>query len=84
MSGSVDSHDGTCSVRQTFVFAGDTIAMPPSSASFSTGMMIWAHPELNVPIRPIRSELPAYDDAFSEHLPESQAPACAVESSHIW
>ena len=40
-------------VRHGYVFAGETIGMPPSDAWFSTGMMIAAHPELKVPMTPI-------------------------------
>ena len=67
--------DGTEVVRQTFVLAGETIAIAPPSAWLSSGMMISAQPELNVPIRPIMLSLPAYACPFSLHLPESQAPA---------
>jgi hypothetical protein len=34
------------------VFAGEIMATPPPGAWFSTGMMICAQPELNVPITP--------------------------------
>jgi hypothetical protein len=60
------------------------MGMPPSDAWFSTGMMIAAHPELNVPTTPITLSFAAYALAFDEHLPESHLPACAVASSHDW
>ena len=66
------------------MFAGEIIAMPPSDAWFSTGMMIAAHPELNVPMTPITLSFAAYALAFVLHLPESHLPAWAVASSHDW
>ena len=66
------------------VFAGLTIAIGPGFARLSTGTMIFAHPELNVPTTPITLLFPAYARAFAAHLAESHAPACAVESSHDW
>jgi hypothetical protein len=41
------------------VFAGDIIAMPPSGASFRSGMMMAAQPELNVPMTPITASFAA-------------------------
>ena len=35
------------------MLAGEIIAIPPSGAWFSTGMMIAAQPELKVPMTPI-------------------------------
>ena len=75
---------GAAAVRQTNVFAGEIIAMPPSGAAFSSGMMICAHPELNVPMTPMTASLPAYAFPFAEHFAESHLPAWAVESSHDW
>ncbi len=57
------------------MFAGEIIATPPPGAWFSTGMMIAAQPELNVPMTPTTFSLPAYACAFVEHLPESHLPA---------
>ena len=57
------------------MFAGETIATPPPGAWFSTGIMIAAQPELNVPMTPTTFSLPAYAWAFVEHLPESHLPA---------
>ena len=57
------------------MFAGDIIAMPPSGASFSSGMMIAAQPELNVPITPITASFEAYALPFCEHLAESHFAA---------
>ena len=66
------------------MFAGDIIAMPPSGAAFSSGMMICAHPELNVPMTAITASLDAYALPFCEHLPESHFAAWAVASSQDW
>ncbi len=66
------------------MFAGDIIAMPPSDASFRSGMMICAHPELNVPMTLTSESFAAYALPFCEHLPESHFPAWAVASSHDW
>ena len=57
------------------MFAGETIATPPPGAWFSTGMMIAAQPELNVPMTPTSFWFPAYAFAFWLHLPESHLPA---------
>ena len=84
MSGSLASHAGADAVRQTNVFAGEIIAMPPSGAAFSSGMMICAHPELNVPMTPTTASFAAYALPFAEHFAESHFAACAVASSHDW
>ena len=52
--GSAGAVPGPLWVRPTYVFAGLIMPTGPSGARFSTGMMISAHPELNVPITPIR------------------------------
>ena len=36
------------------MFAGENSSIPPPGAPFSTGMMIAAQPELNVPITPMK------------------------------
>ena len=66
------------------MFAGEIIAMPPPGAWLSTGMMIAAQPELNVPITARRLWFSAYEFAFWLHLPGSHLPAWAVESSQDW
>src|SRR6266545_1662517 len=66
------------------VLAGLTIAIGPGFARFSTGMMIFAQPELNVPTTPITLVLLEYVRAFEAHFAESQPPVWAVESSHDW
>ena len=42
----------------------ESIAMPPSGAWLTTGMMIPAQPELNVPMMPITLSFAAYTFAF--------------------
>ena len=84
MSGSVLSQPGPPCVRQTYVLAGDSIAIPPSGAWLTTGMMIPAQPELKVPMMPTTLSFAAYAFAFCEHLPESHLPAWAVASSQDW
>ena len=66
------------------MFAGEIIAMPPSGAWLTTGMMIPAQPELKVPMTPSTLSFAAYALAFWLHLPESHLPACAVASSQDW
>jgi hypothetical protein len=71
-------------VRPTYVLAGLIMPTGPSGARFSTGMMISAQPELNVPIKPIRVLFWAYALAFAEHFSDAHLPCWAVESSHDW
>ena len=71
-------------VRPTYVFAGLTIAIGPFAARLSTGTMISAQPELNVPITPTTLRVLRVAFAFAEHLPESHLPAWAVASSQLW
>ena len=47
---------------------------PPPGARFSTGMMIWAQPELNVPSTATTVGLSAYAFAFWLHLPVPLRP----------
>src|SRR5438046_2674009 len=51
----------------------------PSGARFSTGMMISAHPELNVPLTPLRLLSCAYTCAFAQHC--QQWPSAHYPSS---
>ena len=66
------------------MLAGETMPTGPLGASLSTGMMMPAQPELNVPMTPITFLSAAYAAAFAEHTAESHLPACAVASSQDW
>src|SRR5512140_3598982 len=68
-------------VMPGFVLAGLTM---PRCTRLRIGTMIFAQPELNVPITPMTDLFDAYRRAFVAHLPVSQPPVCAVESSQDW
>src|SRR5690349_15599600 len=84
MPGSPVEVPGPFAVRPGYVLDGLTIAIAPPDARFSSGISIFAQPELNVPTRPTMFELLAYACAFAVHFAASQLPAWAVESSQDW
>ena len=66
------------------MFAGLTTQAVQSGTRLRIGTMIFAQPELNVPMTPITDRFEAYKRPFVAHFAVSQPPVCAVESSQDW